>query len=104
MTVAELIEVLKSLPPDTPLARSCGGDCIGYMELRRPHQMTLYPNPDHDKTYVGDLYDESDFQAHKRCEAMRFDNYDDEAAITEAIEKIHKTTYPLPDGKTFLVF
>lgn len=110
MTVAELIEVLKSLPPDAPLARSCGGDCIGYTKLFPPLPMTLYPNPESEReVYGGDLMSESDYQAHKRCEAMGVEAMRADVACERecdpvTIEQIHRTVYPLPEGKTYMVF
>ncbi len=95
MTAAELIEILKSVPPDTPIARTCGGDCIGYDELRRPRQEILYPNPEGESAvYAGQLFSETDYQTHMRCE---------DSAHREGVIDYSKT-YPLPEGKSFLVF
>ena len=102
MTVAQLIAHLNTLPPDLLLARSCGGDCIGYCELGFPREVVLYPNPDKPEDwYSGDLFDAHDYQA-----ALRNDEINERATIEnwkEVSKEVWDKTYPLPEGQTYLV-
>lgn len=96
MTVAELIARLQTLPPDTLLARSCGGDCPGYTELGEPRPEILYPSPDGDSSYGGELVDGPGFDTIKRCDERR--------NRSDLPEDYWTKTYPKPTGKTYYVF